>query len=221
MNTEIRRSGPQQQPGGCLTGVARVIALVVVLPVRLVWDALAFCLRQLWRWVLAPIGRVLGLLIEYLLVIPLRWLWEWVLAPLGRALRWLTDLLVVTPLRWLWRWVLLPVLKALWWVVDLLLVTPLSWLWRHVLAPVGRAVGAALAWAWRIAGRISRAVGLAVGWLLWHAIGRPLAWVYRVILTPLGHWLRTWVWRPLATAGRAVRDAAREVRVALFGGASR
>ncbi|MFE4307923.1 hypothetical protein ACFRR6_17965 [Streptomyces sp. NPDC056891] len=203
---------------GCLTGVARAVALVIVLPIRLIWDAFAFCLKQLWRWILAPIGRALGWLIHYLIVVPLRFLWEWVLVPVGRALWWLADLLIVTPLEWLWRWVLLPVLKALWWVVDLLIVTPLTWLWRYVLAPVGRAAGAVLAWAWRIAGLILRAVGRAIGWVLWNVIGRPLAWVYRVVLTPVGHWLRTWVWAPVAAAARAVRTAAREVRVALFGG---
>ncbi|SED38328.1 hypothetical protein [Streptomyces sp. TLI_105] len=218
MNTENARSRHPNEPTGCLTGVARAIALVIVLPVRLVWDALAYCLKQLWRWVLAPLGRALGWLIHHLLVIPLRFLWEWVLAPVGRALWWVIDLLIVTPLKWLGRWVLLPVAKAVWRVVDLLLVTPLTWLWRYVLAPVGRAVGAAVAWAWRIGGLISRALGRAVGWVLWNAIGRPLAWTYRVILTPLGHWLRTWVWAPLASVGRAVRAAAREVRLALFGG---
>ncbi|MCZ0979625.1 hypothetical protein O1L60_12630 [Streptomyces diastatochromogenes] len=158
---------------GCLTGVARAVALVIVLPVRLLWDAFAFCVKQLWRWVLAPVGRALGWLIHHLVVIPLRFLWEWVIAPVGRALWWVIDLLVVTPLTWLWRWVLLPVLKALWWVVDLLVVTPLGWLWQYVLAPVGRAVGAVLAWAWGIAGLVSRALGRAVGWVLWNAVGRP------------------------------------------------
>lgn len=79
MNTEKTRSQPPNQPTGCLTGVARVIALVVVLPVRLVWDALVFCLELLWRWVLAPVGRALGWLIHHLVVIPLRFLWEWVI----------------------------------------------------------------------------------------------------------------------------------------------
>ncbi|WP_282695079.1 hypothetical protein [Streptomyces sp. CC208A] len=176
---------------GCLTGAARAVALVVVLPVRLVWEALAFCLRQLWRWILAPVGRALGWLLHHLLLVPLRWLWEWLLLPVG---------------------------KALWWAVDLLLVTPLTWLWRYVLGPVRRFVGAALAWAWRIAGQVSRAVGRMVRRVLWHTIGRPLVWAYRVVLTPVGHWLRAWVWEPLAAAGRAVRAAAREVRAALFGG---
>ncbi|MEU2545595.1 hypothetical protein ABZ618_09170 [Streptomyces roseolus] len=203
---------------GCLTGVARAVALVIVLPFRLLWDALAWCGRQLWRWVLAPIGRALGWLLHHLLVVPLRWLWEWVLAPIGRALGWLLHHLLVIPLRWLWEWVLVPVGKALWWVVDLLLVTPLRWLWRYVLGPVCRVVGAALAWAWRAAGEISRAVGRAIHWILWNAIGRPLAWVYRALLTPVGHGLRRYVWAPVATVARAVRAAAREVRTALFGG---
>ncbi|MFB6631760.1 hypothetical protein ACFCWY_17825 [Streptomyces sp. NPDC056362] len=217
MNTENTRPQPQHEPAGCLTGVARAIALVVVLPLRLLWDALVFCLERLWRWVLAPVGRALGWLIHHLLLIPLRFLWEWVVVPLGRALWWVVDLLVVTPLRWLGPRVLLPVLKALWWVVDLLVVTPLRWLWQYVLAPVGRAVGAVLARAWRVAGRISAALGRLIGLVLWHAVGRPLVWAYRVILTPIGHVLRTWVWRPAAAAARAVRAAAREVRAALFG----
>ncbi|MFB7515079.1 hypothetical protein [Streptomyces sp. NPDC056144] len=214
MNTE----NPGADAPGCLTGAARAVALVVVLPVRLVWDALAYCLRQLWRWILAPVGRALAWLAHHLLVIPLRWLGEWVLAPIGRALAWLGHYLLVVPVRWLWEWVLLPVCKALWWVADLLLVTPLTWLWRYVLGPVCRVAGAALAWAWRIGGRITAAVGRALRWTLWNLVGRPLAWTYRVLLTPLGHWLRAWVWDPLAAVGRAVRAAAREVRTALFGG---
>ncbi|MFF7811039.1 hypothetical protein ACFZCF_03825 [Streptomyces sp. NPDC007945] len=199
---------------GCLTGVARAVALVVVLPFRLLWDALAWCGRQLRRRVLAPIGRAVGWLLHLLLVVPLQWLSEWVLAPIGRAVGWLLHLLLVVPLRWLWEWVLVPVGRALWWLVDLLLVTPLRWLWRHALGPACRVVGAVLSWAWRVAGGISRAVGRA----LRYAIVRPLARVYRTVLTPVGHGLRRYVGEPVAAAARAVRAAAREARTALFGG---
>lgn len=202
---------------GCLTAVARGIALVVVVPVRLVWDALAFCLRHLWRWILAPVGRALGWLIDVLILTPLRWLWQWVVVPVAKALWWLVDLLVLTPLGWLWQWVVVPVARALWWLVDLVVVTPFGWLWRYVLAPVGRVAGAALAWAWHVAGTVSRAVGRAVSWVLWHAVGRPLAWTYRVLLTPVGHWLHTYLLRPAAEVARAVRAATREVWRALFG----
>ncbi|WP_329420570.1 hypothetical protein [Streptomyces sp. NBC_01268] len=205
--------------------MARGIALVIVVPLRLVWDAVAYCLRHLWRGVLAPVGRALGRLIDVLILTPLGWLWRWVVVPVAKALWWLVDTLLLTPLGWLWRWVVVPVARALWWVVDLVVLTPLGWLWRYVLAPVGRVlgaglriVGAALAWAWRIAGEVSRAVGRAVSWVLWHAVGRPLAWTYRVVLTPVGHWLRTYALHPAAEVARAVRTATREVWRALFGG---
>lgn len=87
-------------------------------------------------------------------------------------------------------------------------------------------VGAALGHAWRIAGRISRAVGRGLGTLLRWIFVEPLRRVYRTVLTPVGHVVRDVVLRPVAEAarlaGRAVgpilaagRDAVRQARADL------
>src|SRR4051812_45972052 len=116
------------EPGeGCVTTVVRIpvriVVLVLVVPVRLLWDALTVAAKALDRTVLRPLGRGLAWLWRTFVVIPLAWAWR----PL-----------VVSPVAWLWR---------------TLVVAPLVWLWRYVLAPLGRgiawavrALGAAAAW---------------------------------------------------------------------------
>ncbi|MZD10093.1 hypothetical protein GTW43_34195 [Streptomyces sp. SID5785] len=107
-------------------------------------------------------------------------------------------------------------------------VVPLVALWQYVLAPVGRALAVvgreiadALGIAWRIAGRISRAVGRFLALLVRRILVEPVRWTYRTVLTPMGHAVRDHVWRPAATLGREVRAAVRraraDVRRALFG----
>lgn len=82
-----KHQAPQgYEPGeGILTTLiripVRIVVLVLVLPARMVWDALT----ALWH----AADRVL-------------------LRPLGRALLWLLDTLVLTPLAWLYTWVLTP-----------------------------------------------------------------------------------------------------------------
>ncbi|MFJ7156089.1 hypothetical protein ACIQUQ_14220 [Streptomyces sp. NPDC101118] len=194
--------------------MARGIALVVVLPVRLVWDALTFLLRVAYRYLLEPLGRALGWLFEVLVVAPVRALWRYVLrpvgvllwrhllAPVGRGLAWLArwfGTYVIAPVaRLLWRYLLVPLGLA----VHRYLLRPL---WRHVLVPVGTL----LAWAWRYTAIASRAVGRALGWLGWVLVGWGAVRVYRYVVVPVG--------RVAREAWRSVRVAAREVRVALFG----
>ncbi|QNS06281.1 hypothetical protein [Streptomyces xanthii] len=332
MDMDKRRGEPE----GCLVAAirlpVRIVALVVVVPVRLVWDALVVSGRFLYEKALVPLGRGLGLLLGAVLVwpfvmlgralawlchvliaIPARWLYAHVLTPLGHGLVWLTRTLIVVPavwlysqvlvplgravltgLRWLglalfvwpwvalWRYVLTPlghglawlgrvlVVIPLTWLGRVLVVIPLTWLWTYVLAPVGRALALAAAglgrglatllrwvfvvplvalwryvlvpvgralrivgretWdalviAWRIAGRISRAVGRFLGRLLRWTFVEPARWTYRTVLTPLGHAVRDHVWRPAARIGREVRASVRqaraEVRRALFGAPKR
>ncbi|MGW0082916.1 hypothetical protein ACWDUZ_14835, partial [Streptomyces sp. NPDC003393] len=90
-------------------------------------------------------------------------------------------------------------------------------LWRWVLAPVGRAlavvareIGEALGHAWRVAGRISRAVGRALATLFRWIFVEPLRWVYRTVLTPVGHVVRDHVLRPAAEAARGVGRVVRQ-----------
>ncbi|MGW4288602.1 hypothetical protein ACWEIK_16890 [Streptomyces sp. NPDC004673] len=202
----------------------------------------------LWRWVLVPVGKALGWLGHVLVAVPLGWAYVHLLAPLGRAvyayllapvgrgLAWLVRYLLVVPARWLYLRVLMP---ALYWTLRVLLVLPALALWRWVLAPVGRVlavvareVADALGHAWRIAGRLSLAVGRALGTLFRWIFVEPARWVYRTILTPLGHAVRDAVLRPAARVAREVgrvtrltlaaardtlRETRRDLRRALFG----
>ncbi|MEU7083711.1 hypothetical protein [Streptomyces achromogenes] len=332
---------PRHQPEGCLVVAVRlpgrIVALVLVVPVRMGWDALVVTGRllrdtvltplgrallwtgralfvwpfvALWRYLLVPVGRALGWLGRVLVVVPAVWCYRYVLTPVGHALArlargigagfawvyarvlvpvgralawllkgagavlaalglgvyaavaWLVRYLVVVPARWLYTWVLAPVGRAvawcargvawllgllvtgiglaLYWTARVLLVLPALALWRWVLAPVGRflalvarEVRDALGHAWRIAGRISRAVGRALGTLLRWIFVEPVRWAYRTVLTPVGHAVRHAVLKPVAAGVRAVgrvtreavttardtvRQARAEVRRMLFGG---
>jgi hypothetical protein len=166
--------------------------------------------------VLAALGlgvyTALAWLVRYLVVVPARWLHTWVLAPVGRAVAWcarglarLLGLLVTG------------IGLALYWTARVLVVLPALALRRWVLTPVGRflalvarEVGDALGHAWRIAGRISRAVGRALGTLFRWILVEPVRWAYRTVLTPLGHAVRAAVLRPVAAGVRAVGRVARE-----------
>ncbi|MBT2482043.1 hypothetical protein [Streptomyces sp. ISL-94] len=226
---------------GCLVGIVRIpvkiIAVLVVLPVRVVWDLLAalgrlvhrHLLAPVWTYVLAPVLRGLGWVVSTLLKLVFVWpwvgLWRYVLlpvgswayayvfAPVGRVL----SAYVLRPLgraiAWLatltWRHVVVPVGQAIAWAAMTVHRHLLLPLYRYVLTPLGRA----LAWAWHVAGVITGALWRAFKWAGWVVVGWPLAQVYRYVLTPAGHLLRA-VWR-------TVRDTAREIRAevarALFG----
>ncbi|MGW6311511.1 hypothetical protein ACWFRU_03520, partial [Streptomyces sp. NPDC055099] len=84
---------PQAQPEarpqaeGCLAVAiripVRIVVLVLVVPVRLVWDALAVCGRFVYLRGLRPVGRALGWLGRTLIVTPLEWLGTYVLTPIA------------------------------------------------------------------------------------------------------------------------------------------
>ncbi|MDH6125167.1 hypothetical protein [Kitasatospora sp. GP82] len=203
------------RPTGCLTGVARAVALVVVVPLRFLWEILAavgravgmvlyavfvWPLEMVWRYVLAPVGRVL-------IVAPVVWLWrnvlapvgrwlgEWVLVPLLRGFVWVVQYLVVVPLQGLWRYLVVVPLRALWryvltpaglavlWLFRYLVAIPAVWLWRVLLCPVLRELGRAVVWAWRVAGRVW-------GFL----VVRPCRWVRREVWWPVKAEVRRVLW---------------------------
>ncbi|MFJ8647231.1 hypothetical protein ACIRNI_14045, partial [Streptomyces sp. NPDC093546] len=203
---DMEKRGPEAYEGGegCLTTViripVRIVVLLVVVPVRMIWDLFVLCGRFLERVLLRPLGRALG------------WVWDTLLAPVGRAVAWLARGLVhyaiVVPAVFVYRWVLAPVGRgvawlgrgavtivgmvlgslaaAVVWVVTTLIVTPLAWLFRTVLRPLGRGAGlvlwAVFVWPWTALYR----------WVL-----TPL---YVHVLTPLGHgalWLAKAVVRAL------------------------
>ncbi|MEU3981260.1 hypothetical protein AB0F77_14245 [Streptomyces sp. NPDC026672] len=200
-----REKAPQRRarPEGCLVVAVRlpvrIVALVLVVPVRLVWDALVVTGRFLAAAALRPLGRALPRLGRALPARPARAVWRYVLVPAGTALALLGHVLLVVPLRWSYRHAPTPP--------------------GHALARLARGTGAALAW-------LARRVRAALAWLgrrvgaglvrLAQGIGGGLAWLYARVLTPAGHGaltlfvvparlLRTWL---LAPAGRALARCA-------------
>ncbi|MGW8886808.1 hypothetical protein [Streptomyces sp. NPDC055749] len=208
------------EPGeGCLTTLiripVRIVVLVLVLPVRMVWDVLVAGGRAAHRILLRPLGRALGRL------------YASVLTPLGHALLRLAKALFVWPFVGLWRYVVVPVVRygivvPLVWLYEAVL-TPighgLAWLHRTLLAPAGRGIATVLGWVltalfvWPVAGvwrYILTPLALAAVWLVSNLIVLPLAWVYRQLLTPIGHgivWLTELLARGVAAVGIGLRTA--------------
>ncbi|MFB7558284.1 hypothetical protein [Streptomyces brevispora] len=177
MDPDKRQAPARYESGdGCLTVLiripVRIVVLVLVLPVRMVWDALAVCARAADRTLLRPLGRALSWLFQVLVVVPARLLWEWVLTPVGHGLRWLATA-VLTPLghglRWVYRALLVPagrgIRTGVGRLLTVVLVLPVVGVWRYVLVPLGP----------------------AAAWVVEQLIVLPLEWVYRQLLTPLGH----------------------------------
>ncbi|MEU8676333.1 hypothetical protein [Streptomyces sp. NPDC048560] len=229
------------EPGdGCLTTLiripVRIVVLVLVLPVRMVWDVLVAGGRGVDRVLLRPLGRGLGRLFHVLVAVPAGWLYRAVLTPLGHTLLWLATAVLVWPWIGLWRYVVVPVVRygilvPLGWFYAAIL-TPvghgLGWIGRTLLAPGGRAVVLALKWVltalfvWPVVGvwtYVLTPLGHALAWTARNLVALPLVRAYRQLLTPLGHgivWLLTvllvvpvvWVYRRiLAPVGRELLAA--------------
>ncbi|GHB39928.1 hypothetical protein GCM10010347_06810 [Streptomyces cirratus] len=188
------------EPGdGCLVGVVRVpvkiVALIVVLPVRVVWDLLVAFGRGVRRHVLGP-------------------LFVYVLRPVLRGIAWaltvLLKLVFVWPWAGLWRFLVEPVYRHL-------LAPGGRLLYEHLLRPLGRALsrtGRGLLWLGGVLYRyVLTPVGHACAWtgtVLWRYLLRPVALgAYRYVLTPLGRAL-VWAWR---VAGLGVRTVWRAFRL--------
>ncbi len=201
---DLEKSREQQAGEGCLVVAlrmpVRIVALVLVVPLRMVWDVLVVVGRFLGDTVFRPVGRALVWVGRAVFVWPFVALWRWVLVPLGAALRWLGTVLVVVPAGWLYRWVLTPLGHALAWLGHRLLVVPSVWLYRWVLTPVGRA----LAWCGRGL--------LALASMLVAALATALYWTLRVLVVWPAHAVWRWV---LAPVGRVLAVVAREVGEAL------
>ncbi|WP_326590774.1 hypothetical protein [Streptomyces sp. NBC_01294] len=223
--------------GGVVRGAVKIVALLVVLPVRVVWDLVVAFGRGLYRYVLGPLvvhvvepvlralWRLVATLFEWLFVRPWVALWRYVLRPLGS---WLYRYLLgpagrvlyaylLRPLglafarlvRLTWCYLLVPVGRGLVWLALAVHRYLLLPLHRYVLVPLGRA----LAWAWYVAGLITGGLWWGCKWVGRVLVGWPAALVYRYVLTPAGHLVRA-VWRPVRDTVREVRA---EVRRALFG----
>ncbi|WP_405694872.1 hypothetical protein [Streptomyces sp. NBC_01185] len=200
---------PYEGGEGCLTTLVRIpvriVVLVLVLPVRMLWDLLVAGGRLLDRVMLRPLGRAL------------RWFHDQVLTPVGKALARLAVAVLVWPWVGLWRYVVVP-------VVRYGVVVPLVWLHRAVLTPVGHGLRwvyaellvpavtalATLLLVWPAVGvwrYLLRPLGIAGAWLVTTLLVRPVVWVYRRVLAPVGREIVTAVgvaWRIAGSISRAV-----------------
>jgi hypothetical protein len=231
----LEKTAPAAPPApaeGCLAVAiripVRIVVLVLVVPVRMVWDALVVAGRFLRDTVLRPVGRALGWLGRAVFVWPVLGLWRYVVVPLARGVAWLGHVLLVVPAVWVYRWVLTPVGHGLAWFFTgvgavlaavgralyaavallgrYLVVVPAAWLYAWILTPVGHA----LAWCgrgllWCLQG-LARGLGLVVT-----GVGAVLYWTARVLLVlpalAVWRWVLAPVGRALAVVGREVGDA--------------
>ncbi|WP_216093872.1 hypothetical protein [Streptomyces abyssalis] len=171
-------------------------------------------LGLLYRYVLTPVGHgVLAVMLA--LGAGLGWLWRWVvMAPCGLLYRY-----VLTPVGRGLVAVVLGTGAGLGWLWRNLVVAPCRFVHRRLLKPTGRGVAVvarevadAFVHAWRVAGRVSRAVFRFLGRVLRFLFADPAVWMWRNVVRPVGRGLRDGVWRP---AAHAVREAGRSVRAAL------
>ncbi len=207
----------------------RVLAVVFVLPFRLLWEALGFAGRFLIRSVGGPLARLFhhavalpaAFLWHYLVTVPAAFLWRYaVVGPLTwlwiHALKPAGTRLFAIPARWLWRH-RRQLLRPFALVLHYSLIVPLAWLWTvsapvrrglwWVLAGLGRGVAAVLVAGWRGAGWVLRRfhrwvlrpVGLAVAWFLRHTVVPAY-----LMIASAGRWVRASILRPGAGMARAV-----------------
>ncbi|MFF2362345.1 hypothetical protein ACFVU0_06450 [Streptomyces sp. NPDC058122] len=220
---------PGTQAEGCLAVAirlpVRIVVLVLVVPVRMVWDALVFGGRFLRDTLFRPLGRALGLVLGWvaraLFVWPWVALWRYVLRPVGEALARLGYVLLVVPAVWLYRTVLTPLGHALAWTarktVALLaavfsgalaafmwsvggVLTALDWILRGVEAVCGWVYARLLTPVGRAVARVLKGVGLVLGAVAF-GVYTAVAWLARYLLVVPALWLYTWVLTPI---GRAV-----------------
>lgn len=186
---DLEKPPVQQPPEGCLAVAiripVRIVVLVLVLPVRMVWDALAVAGRFLDDTVFRPLGRALLWLGRAVFVWPFVALWRYVVVPVGRALARLGNVLVVVPCGWLYRYVLTPVGQGIAWVARGI-GAGLAWVYARVLTPVGHGI----MWLLKGIGAVFAALGIgvytAVAWLVRHLVVVPARWLYEWVLAPVG-----------------------------------
>ncbi|MFJ1867695.1 hypothetical protein ACIOD1_24060 [Streptomyces sp. NPDC088097] len=231
---------PPPRGEGCLVGFVRIpvkiVAVLVVLPVRVLWDLLVAFGRTLHRRILGPVGqglrwfharavrpvsRGLGLVVVVLLKLVFVWpwigLWRCALAPIGQGLAWLgraTLSHVLAPLgRGLARLgragvthLWDPLVRSLL-LVGRPLVTALV-VWPSVA--LWRYVLVPVAHGLALAGR---GLAVAIGWLCKALFVWPWVALWRYVLVPLATAGHRYLLRPL---GRAVVKAARGLHAHLL-----
>ncbi|MFF4248415.1 hypothetical protein ACFYY2_28670 [Streptomyces sp. NPDC001822] len=204
-----RTPAPYEGGEGCLTTLVRIpvriVVLVLVLPVRMLWDLLVAGGRLLDRLLLRPLSRAAD------------WFRDQVLAPAVKALAWLATALFVWPWVGLWRYVVVPVVRygvvvPLAWLHSAVLVPAwhgLRWTYTRLLVPAATAlVTLLLVWpsvgVWRY---LLRPLGIAAAWLVTTLLVLPVVWVYGSVLTPLGRgvaWVLGLVGRGMAVLGQGL-----------------
>ena len=209
MDLEKQPAPQAPPPEGCLTVAiripVRIVVLVLVVPVRIVWDAFVVVGRFLRDSVLRPLWRAL-------VVWPCVALWRYVVVPIAKAVGWLGKVLVVIPLVWLYRYVLTPVGQGIAWLARGI-VAGLVWVYARVLTPVGHGV----VWLLKGIGAVLTSIGRGIAWVV-QGIVAGLVWVYARMFTPVGHgvvWLLkgfgavlAWIFTPI---GRAIVWCARGI----------
>lgn len=187
---DLEKPPPRQPAEGCLTVAirlpVRIVVLVLVLPVRMAWDALVVGGRFLRDTVLRPVGRALLWVAWVVLVRSWAALWRYVLVPLGRGIAWLGQVLVAVPAGWLYRRVLTPLAHGLARVLRAA-GAGLAWVYARVLTPVGRASARLLRGAGQVLAVLGAAVYSVVARLVRYLVVTPAGLLYRYVLTPLGH----------------------------------
>ncbi|NDU75545.1 hypothetical protein GWI34_23405 [Actinomadura sp. DSM 109109] len=229
--TKKRPPAPEAGPAWIVVP-ARAVALIIVVPLRFVWELVvltARAVRAAWRALTRMPGRFARFL-GRMLRGAWRTLHRWLLAPAGRLLAAigrgaaaLLDLLLVRPLRWLAVVVLLGFLRwcargtgrlARW--IHRVLIAPvgrflallgrgLGALLTHLLLRPLRALGRGLA---RLFGVLGRGLGLllkGIGLLIGALVVLPAVLLWRYVLRPplLGlAWLARTLWAGLTRLGR-------------------
>ncbi|MFD9971842.1 hypothetical protein ACFWYA_27495 [Streptomyces sp. NPDC059011] len=193
---EPEKRGQHADPEGCLAVAiripVRIVVLVLVVPVRMLWDVLVVCGRAIDRVLLRPLGRAFGRVYGTLLV-PVGHGIAWLAGAVATGAWWLFRALFHWPWLALWRYVVVP-------VATYGVAVPLGWLYRALLTPAGHG----LAWLYA---RLLTPLGRGVGLLLWAVLVRPWIALYRWVLTPVGHGLAWLYANALAPAARGVRTA--------------
>lgn len=172
-----------------LRGIVFAVYFPFYLLIRLisaVIDVLSPSIEWLFKKIIIPF--VLAL-IKYIIVPvfeaasgPLEWLWKHAIKP---------------TLIFLWKYVLYPVMYyGIYRTLFILWNHGLRWFWREVLLPVLRYSGIAVAWLFRVLGRL---------WM--HIIYYPLRWGWRHVVSPAIHWMTREIIKPLLQWFRNLFDA--------------
>ncbi|MBO2449020.1 hypothetical protein J4573_18095 [Actinomadura barringtoniae] len=189
---------------GWIVVPARAIALVVVLPFRLVHDLFMLIGRgirglmrtvgqALYAWLLRPVGRLFAAIghgiaaaFDFLLVRPLRWLVVVVILGFLRLFGRGTGRLG----RWFYRMLLAPIGRFFAWI-GRGMATGFTRLWRGLLWLLNvlivlplTLVGRGLAWLFRGIATAAGAVAMAIAWVFATVVVLPLALLWRHILRP-------------------------------------